>query len=91
MLEPSGDGPLDPATGKPVTRWLMVSGEHEDDVSTDQLLAVFKVPPEFLRQAATVVGPGTTLVIAKPAASPAARTTLTSDVVAVAAEEPIRN
>ena len=38
-----------------------------------------------------MVGPGTTLVIAKPAASPAARTTLTSDVVAVAAEEPIRN
>jgi hypothetical protein len=69
----------------------MVSGEQEDDVSTDQLLAVFQAPPEFLRQAATVVGPGTTLVIAKPAASAAARTTLTSDVVAVAAEQPTRD
>jgi hypothetical protein len=91
MLEPSGDEPLDPATGKPATRWLMVSGEQEDYVSTDELLAVFKIPSEFLRQAATVVGPGTTLVVAKPAASTAARTTLTNEVVAVAAEHPARN
>lgn len=91
MLEPSGDEPLDPTTGKPATRWLMVSGEQEDYVSTDELLAVFKIPSEFLRQAATVVGPGTTLVVAKPAASAAARTTLTNEVVAVAAEHPARN
>jgi hypothetical protein len=91
MLEPSGDEPLDPTTGKPATRWLMVSGEQEDYVSTDELLAVFKIPSEFLRQAATVVGPGTTLVVAKPAASGAARTTLTNEVVALAAEHPARN
>ena len=57
MLEPSGDEPLDPATGKPVTRWLMVSGEQEDDVSTDQLLAVFKVPRNFCARPPRWSGP----------------------------------
>ena len=91
MLEPSGAGLLDPATGRPATRWLMVSGEQEDSVSTEQLLAVFKIAPDFLRQVATVVGPGTTLVVAKPAASAAARTTVTADVNAVTAEAPTPN
>ena len=66
----------------------MVSGEEETIVSADQLLSVIKVPPEFLRQAATVVGPGTTMVVTQLAASPATTTTAATDFTVVTAEEP---
>lgn len=75
-LESSALDPVSPATGKPIPRWLMVSGGQEETVSADQLLAVFTIAPEFLRKAETVVGPGTTLVIAQPA-STASTTTAT--------------
>ena len=90
-LELSGAEPSDPATGQPIPRWLEVSGKEENTVSTAELLAVFNIPSEFLTDLATVVGPGTTLVITQPAASTSTRTTLTNDVVAVSAESPTRN
>jgi hypothetical protein len=85
-LEPSGAEPPDPATGRPMTRWLEVSGKEETTVSTAELLAVFSIPPEFLVDLATVVEAGTALVITQPAASASARTILTDDVVAVSAD-----
>jgi hypothetical protein len=88
MLEPSAVGPLDPATGEPIPRWLMISGAEETSYSTDQLLAVFDVPPDFLRRLATVVGPGTTLVVTQPAATNSTRTTVTTDFTVVTAEAP---
>jgi len=91
MLEAPDSAPLDRASGRPSTRWLMVSGEHEDSVTTDQLLDVFKAPSEFLQQAATVVGPGTTLVVAAPAADASTRTTVTTNVSVVTAETPAAN
>jgi hypothetical protein len=87
MLEPSGVGPVDPRTGKSIPRWLMVSGEEETVVSTDQLLAVIKVPPEFLARAATVVSPGTTMVLTQLAASPSTTSTVATDFTVVTAEE----
>jgi hypothetical protein len=86
MLEPSVVGPFDPATGQPIPRWLMISGQEENTVSTDQLLSVFDVPPDFLRQVATVVGPGTTLVVTQPAATGSTRTTVADDFTVVTAE-----
>jgi hypothetical protein len=88
LLEPSAVGPFDPATGKPINRWLMVSGEEETIVSADQLLSVIKVPPEFLTRAVTVVGPGTTMVFTQLASSPATTTTVAEDFTVVTAEEP---
>jgi hypothetical protein len=90
-LEPSGVGPMDPTTGKPIPRWLMVSGQEETIVSADQLLNVIKVSPEFLARAATVVGPGTTMVFTQLAASPATTTAVASDFTVVTAEEPTNN
>ena len=90
-LEPSGAEPTDPATGRPIPRWLEVSGKEENTVSTAELLATFTIPSEFLTDLATVVEAGTTLVITQPAASASARTTLTNDVVAIAADGPARN
>ena len=81
----------DLATGKPMTRWLEVSGQEENMTTTAELLAVFKIPPEFLTQLATVVEAGTTLVITQPAARRSARTTMTSGVVAIAADSPVRH
>lgn len=91
MLEPSAVGPLDPVTGQPLPRWLLVAGEQEDVVSTDQLLRVFDVPVPFLRELQTVVGPGTTLVVTRPAASGATTTDPGTDFTVVAAEEPVPN
>jgi hypothetical protein len=91
MLELSGGEPLDPATGRPMPRWLEVSGKEENTVSTAELLAAFSIPSEFLAKLATVVEPGTTLVITQPAASASTRTTLTNDVVAISADSPTRN
>ncbi len=88
LLEPSGVGPLDPATGKPISRWLMVSGEQEDVVSTHELLAGINVPPDFLAKAATVVGPGTTLVVTQLAASPATTTSAATEFTVVTTETP---
>jgi hypothetical protein len=90
-LELSGAEPLDPATGRPVPRWLEVSGKEENTVSTTDLLATFDIPPDFLTKLATVIEPGTTLVITQPAARPSTRTTLTTGVVAMAADGPARN
>jgi hypothetical protein len=88
MLEPSLVGPFDPATGEPIPRWLMISGQEETTVSTDQLLSVLDVPPDFLRKVATVVGPGTTLVVTQPAATTSTRTTAAADFTVVTAEAP---
>jgi hypothetical protein len=90
-LELSGAEPSDPATGRPIPRWLEVSGKEETTLSTADLLAIFNIPTEFLTDLATVVEAGTTLVITQPAASASARTTLTDDVVAIAADGPARN
>jgi hypothetical protein len=90
-LELSGAEAPDPSTGRPIPRWLEVSGKEENTVSTAALLATFNIPSEFLTDLATVVEAGTTLVITQPAASASARTTLTNDVVAISADGPARN
>ena len=90
-LAPAGTEPTDPVTGQSVPRWLEVSGKEENTRSTAELLAVFKISPGFLRQLATVVEAGTTLVITQPAARRSARTTMTSGVVAIAADSPVRH
>jgi hypothetical protein len=90
-LELSGAEPLDPATGQPMPRWLEVSGKEENSVSTAELLAVFNIPTEFLTKLATVVEPGTTLVITHPATRTSDRTTLTDGVVAITADRPTRD
>jgi hypothetical protein len=87
MLEPADDDPISPVTGRPVPRWLMVSGVREDTVSTEQLLAVIQISPEFRRQAATVVGPGTTMVIAQPASTPATTSAAVTDFTVVTGEK----
>ena len=89
-LELSGAEPPDPATGRPIPRWLEVPGKVENTVSTAELLAVFNIPSEFLNDLATVVEAGTTLVITQPAASASVRTTLTNGVVAISADGPTR-
>ena len=86
-LEPSAADPVSPATGKPIHRWLMVSGEQETTVSADQILAVIKVAPEFLRQAETVVGPGTTMVIAQPASTTSTTTSAEAEFTVVTGEK----
>jgi hypothetical protein len=87
----SGTEPTDPATGRPMPRWLEVSGTEENTVSTAELLAGFDIPSEFLTDLATVVESGTTLVITQPAASASARTTVTQGVVAISADSPVRH
>jgi hypothetical protein len=90
MLEPSQDDPVSSVTGKPIPRWLMVSREKEDTVSTERLLEVIKIPLEFRRNAATVVGPGTTMVVTQPAATPATTSTAGSELTIVTADEPAK-
>jgi hypothetical protein len=87
MLEPSAGDRVSPVTGKPIPRWLMVAGQKEVTVTADQLLAVIKVAPEFLRQAATVVGPGTTLVITQPASTAFTTTAAEADFTVVTGEK----
>ena len=87
MLEPSAEDPISPVTGTPVPRWLMVSGEREDTVSTERLLSVIQIPPEFRRQAATVVGPGTTMVITQPASTPSTTSAAATDFTVVTGEK----
>jgi hypothetical protein len=86
MLEPSPVGPLDPTSGEPIPRWLVISGAEENRYSTEQLLSVFDVPSDFLRKVATVVETGTTLVVTQPAATTSTRTTVATDFTVVAAE-----
>ncbi len=86
-LEPSANDPVYPDTGKAVPRWLMVSGEQESAVSVDQLLAVFRASPEFLRQAQTVVVPGTTMVITQPASTAATTTATETDFTVITGEK----
>ena len=86
-LDPTEDV-VSPTTGKRTPRWLMVAGQKEDTVTTEQLLAVIKIPEEFRRSAAAVVGPGTTLVITQLAATSATTTTPASELAVVTAEEP---
>jgi hypothetical protein len=82
MLEPSESDPISPVTGLRTPRWLLVSGERETNVSTEQLLSIIRVPLALRRNASSVVGPGTTMVVTQPAAtsattSPAETTDLT--------------
>jgi lipoprotein-anchoring transpeptidase ErfK/SrfK len=86
-LEPSAMDTVSPATGKPIPRWLAVSGGLETTVTADDLLAVIKVAPEFLRQAETVVGPGTTMVIAQPASTTSTTTAAETDFTVVTGEK----
>jgi len=69
-----------------VPRWLLVSGGDESVVSTAQLLDVIKVPPELVRNAASVVRPGTTMVVTQPAATPATTSTAGTDFTVVTSE-----
>jgi hypothetical protein len=86
-LERSAEDPVSATTGRPMPRWLMVSGGQETTATVDQLLAVFKVAPEFLRQAETVVGPGTTMVIAQPASTASTTTPTETDFTVVTGEK----
>ncbi|HZF15909.1 MAG TPA: L,D-transpeptidase [Steroidobacteraceae bacterium] len=90
-LAPTPGAPIDPRTGQPVVLWQMVSGKQEDTVSSEQLLALARVSPEFLRNAAAVVATGTTMVIAQPASSAATHTTPATDFTVATAEEPTPN
>jgi hypothetical protein len=69
MLEPAPGDPISPVTGGPVPRWLVVSGDQSAEISTEKLLGIIQIPPDFRRSAATVVGPGTTMVVTQPAAT----------------------
>ncbi len=91
MLEPSEDDPLSPINGKRVPRWLLVTGEKESTISTEQLLGIIRIPLEFRRNAATVVGPGTTMVVAQPASTPATTSAAETDLIVVTSEEPAPN
>ena len=86
-LERSADDPVFTATGAPTPRWLVVSGKEQTTVTADELLAVIKVDPEFLRKAATVVGTGTTMVIAQPASTSSTTTSTRTDFTVMASEE----
>ncbi len=86
MLEPAEDDPVSPVSGKRVPRWLLVSGEKESTISTEQLLGVIKIPLEFRRNAATVVGPGTTMVVAQPASTPATTSAAETGLIVVTSE-----
>ena len=65
----------------------MVSGEEATTVTADELLAVIQVAPEFLRQAETVVVPGTTMVIAQPASTTSTTTAAEQDFTVITGEK----
>jgi hypothetical protein len=90
MLEPAEDDPISPVTGTRVPRWLVVSGVQQSEVSTEKLLSVIRIPLEFRRNVATVVGAGTTLVVTQPAATPATTSGEGTDLTIVTVEEPTR-
>jgi hypothetical protein len=87
MLEPSEQDPISPVTGGRLPRWLVVSGDQKATVSTERLLEVIQIPLEFRRNAASVVGPGTTMVVTQPAASPATTTSAEAGLTVVSSEE----
>jgi hypothetical protein len=86
-LEPDATDAISPVTGQPAPRWLAVSGGRETTVTVNDLLAVIQVAPEFLRQAATVVGPGTTMVIAQPASTTSTTTPSEADFTVITGEK----
>ncbi len=86
-LEPSAEDAVSPKTGKPIPRWLMVSGEESTTVTADQLLSVVRVAPEFLRKAEPVVVPGTTMVIAQPASTTSTTTAAEQEFTVVTGEQ----
>jgi hypothetical protein len=87
-LEPSAEDPVSPAGGRPVARWMMISGEEETIVSTDQLLSVIRVAPEFLRQVGPAAAPpGTTMVITQPASTSSTTTTTEQDFTVITGEK----
>jgi hypothetical protein len=88
MLEPTEQDPISPITGRRVPRWLLVSGEEKAEVSTEKLLSVIKIPDEFRREAAAVVGPGTTLVVTQPAPTADTTSTAGTDFTIVTSEDP---
>ena len=87
QLEPATTDPISPVTGQPTPSWLAVSGGQQTTVTVDELLAVIQVAPEFLRQAATVVGPGTTMVIAQPASTTSTTTPTEADFTVMTGEK----
>jgi hypothetical protein len=72
-------------TGTPPLRWQVVSDAPETSITSDELLHGVQVPPEFLRELATVVKPGTTLVVTQLAAS---GVTTGQDMTVITADEP---
>lgn len=86
-LEPAATDAISPATGKPMPRWLAVSGGQETTVSIDDLLAVIQVAPGFLRQAESAVGAGTTMVIAQPASTTSTTTGAESEFTVITGEK----
>lgn len=86
-LEPSAMDTISAATGKPLPRWLAVSGGQETTVSADELLAIIKVAPEFLRQAETVVVTGTTMVIVQPASTTSTTTSAETNFTVITGEK----
>ena len=87
LLEDDGRTANAPGSDHPVRRWQIVSGAPETSVTTDQLLNVVHVPPEFLRKLSAVVAPGTTLVTTQLAAS---GVTTGEDLTVVTADEPVK-
>lgn len=90
MLDAAAGDPVSPVTGRAVPKWLMVSGEKETTVSTEKLLSVIRIAPEFRRLAATVVGPGTTMVITQPASTSSTTTAAAADLTVVTGERDTR-
>jgi lipoprotein-anchoring transpeptidase ErfK/SrfK len=90
-LETPASAPIDPKSGQPIARWLAVSGEEQDTVSTDRMMSRFSIPPEFLRNAVTVIGPGTTMVFTQAASTASTRTTVEQDFAVVKAEQPTKS
>jgi hypothetical protein len=87
-LEPSAEDRVSPASDRPISRWLMISGKQETIVSADELLSVIQVAPEFLRQVGPATAPpGTTMVIAQPASTSSTTTTTDEDFTVITGEK----
>lgn len=65
----------------------MVTGEREKVVSAEQLLDIIQIPKEFRRQGSSVVGPGTTMVIARPASTASTTTPAEHGITVVTGEK----
>ena len=87
-LEPSADGsglPGDRQTDSPLAGGVRRS--RKPPSRRTSCLAVIQVAPEFLRQAETVVGPGTTMVIAQPASTTSTTTATETDFTVITGEK----